>query len=181
MRYVTKTEMIEILKNLGNSAIVGCTLETKTVPTMTGKDKPKDVYKITSAKITLNSIYENKVNRQLTKEGSENAGNFETAGDPAWKERITRILSRHRTETEKVYLDYMPENVVNIAYVRGEANNLTPIEKSSLSRWMKEKGDEGARQGTDKPVVFRHVALDNVISLSIKGELYVMANTPAKV
>ena len=171
MRYVTKVELLEVLKGIGNAAIVGCTLETSTEPTMVGKDKPKDVRKVMRMKITLNSIYENKVNRQLDREGKETE--FETAGDPAWKKRISRLLSYHAKDETKIYVDYMPEKVESVGYLKNDI----PIVKDDLKQWLKEKPEaEGERQGTDKPVVFRHVSLDNVVSLAIRGELLVVKN-----
>ncbi len=171
MRHVTRQELLRVLQNVGSAAIVGCQITTKTSPKLVGKDKPKDVEKVSTIGCVLNAIYENRVNKRLDKEGLP--ANFVSDGTPSWKVKDSRILSHHRDDETQVYVDYMPDRTFgDIVFLQAGQR----ITKDQVAKWLPEDKKGESRQGLseDNEVVFRHCKLDSVVAMQIKGEHYVV-------
>ena len=128
--------------------------------------KSSVVTKTTSLTAQFGTDYQNKVNKQLTKEGKE--ADFE-AGQRSWGENLGKgIILNEKTGEISVQLisDSAPAEVVY--RIDGQV-----VDKTVLEPFIPVKKPSG-NQGTDKEIVPRAYRIDRIKALRMNGEEYVV-------
>ena len=122
------------------------------------------VRKVSRVNVTLGFQYEAAVNRQRTREGTE--ADFE-AKPRQWGEKISPMLVGHKG---KIYLETKVEKSLGHSYVNAQGKEIP----SELVAPFLPTRSESSRQETEKEILVRDYALDSILSLSFKGEEYVL-------
>lgn len=123
----------------------------------------------------VGASYEIAVNNRREEEHHALAGEFKA--ESLWNgkgEHISKSLCRH-TETGKVYAVFYPrrENAVleDAWTVNGEK-----VEEEVLSPYLCPVSNGSKRQETKTPVAWRTIALESIISVTLRGETFVVAH-----
>lgn len=156
----------QVLEKVPGARIVR--LRTKTQVKMLARGKlafPKGVSKISSRNGIVGANYENCVNNQLEREGKE----AEFTSQSLWSGRgrtVSKFIVEH-TETGKRYIKFLPnpERTESI-YV----DNSTGLELDFEVVKPYLPAFKEPNQGTEKPVFWLTVELDNILGLT-SGEL----------
>jgi hypothetical protein len=175
--------MDNIVATFGERAVV-VTLTTKTTPKMlkkgrtTGSPCPyRGVHRIARRNGIIGCSYESCVNRQRVREGQPTDENdvilyFDALSLWGGKgEHEGRFIVRHR-DTGKRYIAFRPTQrvdgspVLDDEWKDEEGNLLNPAE---LEEWLP-LSSHNRRQVVDREVLWRTIALDNILSISYKGE-----------
>lgn len=157
---MTKEELAEFLKEIKGTTF--CTIETETEPKLKGGKKCPyaGVKKISKVNGAIGFIYENAVNNQRVREGSE--ADFES--EPrAWGHRISGTpLVEHKG---KFYIEVKVEKTEKPLYIL----NGNFISNEDIKPYLPETT---SRQELDKEVILRDYSLDNIKMIKIKGQQF---------
>lgn len=175
---VTKSEMVEIIKGIemnDPNTFVG--VKMKTLFREVLKKSKEDgsinpyyngIYKISSKTYRLVTDYEKRVKNNLIKEGKD--PNQFVVEPPMGKKHITKsILTDTLTET-KFYLmvEWFPEIKGRTEYTFGDNS----IDKTIFEKWISDRGSSNTKQGLEREVKPITPDFDNILELSIGGEVY---------
>lgn len=163
MKALTATTLIELLGTVKGATFATLITETDARLKKTGNPFG-DVRKVSRVNVTLGFQYENAVNRQRTREGTD--ADFEAA-PRQWGERISPMLIGHKGKT---YLETKVERSLGYTYLDATGKELTPEE---IAPYLPAKS-ANSRQETEKEILVRDYALESIRSLSMGGEQYVM-------
>jgi len=106
--------------------------------------------------------YANSVNRQLARE--EKDAEFE-AVPRKWGQRLPNSpLVEHNG---KLYLETKVEKVYDTKYILDDKE----VTKEEIAEYLRGK-TESSRQGTEKQIILRDYALDNIKEIRIKGKVH---------
>lgn len=180
-----KNQILDVLENIDGGRATFAGLNTLTVPKMR-KTHPENrkvknpffgrVTKQTLLTVRLNTNYEQSVrNRQ---EREHKTGNF--VAKTSWYIKVNDAyngcISSHK-KTGKLYLNYIEEKKISVQYfldgqpVSREQFKAISVYFTATPKKVAEQLEITAeRQGVNKPVVFKVVALDNITSLSVNGQ-----------
>jgi hypothetical protein len=192
MQTITRTELREQLMERRGASMVSIVSETE--PKMYAKRKPSQlssdalagvtdipnpyrgkVHKISHVNGVINWRYANAVNNQRAREGqpTDEEGNVEhfEALPRKWGQRLQRDdgtvtpLVEHKG---RHYLELKVERSLGHEY-RDESGEVVP--QDDIAPWLYPHR-KSARQQTDKEIILRDYALDNIKQVRMDGELY---------
>lgn len=160
---MTRNELTQFLSGIRGATFATITTETEPKLLKTGNNLGA-VRKVSRVNVTLGFQYENAVNRQLAREGSET--DF-LAAPRQWGERIqgTPLVANKG----KVYLETKVERSLDHKYVGPDGNE---IPEDMVRPFLPSKG--ASRQGTEKEIMVRDYAIESIRHLACKGEQYVI-------
>jgi hypothetical protein len=128
------------------------------------------VFKLSRVQAFTGFDYEASVNRQLGREGQ--AQDF-TAGMRSWGERVSPALVR---KDNKFYLVAKVERTSKPVYLVPSRLGLMAIAKELIAAFLP-ASRPALNQGTEKEIVYRNYAVENIYSLSIAGKRYRIRHT----
>ena len=133
------------------------------------KDCPVVIEKESLSNGMLNFIYENNVNAQLDRENK--IADFVSKPLP-WGNRVmdndrATCLIEHKG---KRYLQFRALRSDSVKFF---ANGIE-TDKASLSTWLPPARAEGENQGTDKAIIIRTPALENIREIRLNNQVYVL-------
>lgn len=183
---LTRVELKEILSNKNYPTFIGIVTRTPVKMnqydnywlTVDGKRKKNPnptpnlffengIYKISKQyQIVTGFDYEKSVNRRLEKEGKDN--DFKTQEN--WFDVISKSLVTDKKTNSKFYLRYQRQEKSTISKVYEYKGD--PIEKTLFESFLVEKKNSYTKQGLDSPLQFQVVDLNNILSISMDGEVY---------
>lgn len=158
---ITQSQLVKKLMQTKGATFA--TFITKTVPTL-DKSNPfgDNICKISVVNATLNFVYTNAVNNQREREGLTT--DF-TAQPRKWGEKVVGTpLVIHKG---KYYLEAKVEKSIEHSY---ETLDGQSIPKHIVERFTKKSHSN--TQGTEKEIIVRSYALDNIISINVFGEKF---------
>ncbi len=174
----TKISLVELSMSLqridgGSNTIFNMTCAVD--PNLYKKGNPfakEDVRKITRYFGKLNTIYANSVNRQLEREGKE--ANFEAQAN--WHEKkydqingcVVRKQNKDGLNTE--YVGFIVDRAETLGYSINGVEATT--EETAIIKGFRKPTTTPQNQGTDKPIIYRTIKLQNVKLIKIIGEHY---------
>lgn len=163
MKAITEAELLALLGEIKGATFA--TLVTATDPKLlkTGNTLGP-VRKISRVNVTLGFQYENAVNRQRLREGSE--PDFE-ADTRQWGKKISPMFVAH---LGKIYLETKVEKTLGHSFHDAEGKEIDP----KLVEPFLPKRSKSTTQETEKEILVRDYALESIRSLSVKGEEYVL-------
>ena len=164
MQVVTQDKLVNILN--GKKGAFFATIFSRTKPDMNKTNNPyyDKVLKESEVNVCLNWIYENAVNNQREREGKE--PDFE-AEPRSWGVRIPKHpFVIHKG---KLYLEAKIQKSLGHKYKL----NGKEISEEIIQRYLRKK-TEGSRQKLETPVKLRDYSIDNIISIIMDGEQYVV-------
>lgn len=133
-------------------------------------------------KIVTGFDYEKSINRRLEKEGKE--GNFEGGYKPTidevtgevkqrevWFDMISKGLVTDKKTRSKFYLryQYMKDSTIGQPEYLHNGN---PIMKEIFESFMTKKSEGYSNQGLDETLNFQVVDINNLVTISMGGEVY---------
>lgn len=181
MKLITLAKLTEMLLNYTGSTFV--TLVTATEPKMNQKHREtkapnpflgKRVLRMAERHCILGASYENAVNNQRAREGHP----VEFKAESLWNgagEHVegSRNLVRHKG-TGKLYLVFYPHREGSVMQDTWTVDG-TEIAQSELVPYLPPVSGS-KRQETEREVLWRTVALENVVQVTIYDETYMVAN-----
>jgi len=163
METITKAVLAALLNDIKGATFA--TLVTETDPKLKKTGNPfGKVRKVSRVNVCLGFQYENAVNRQRTREGSE--PDFEVA-PRQWGEKISAMLVSHNG---KIYLETKVEKSLDTKYL---AENGQEIPSDDVKPFLPAR-KPNARQETEKEILVRDYALDSITAISFQGKDYVV-------
>lgn len=127
----------------------------------------KGIWKLSKKyQIVTGFDYEKSVNNRLESEGKE--GNFES--EENWFEPISKSLVTDKKTHSKFYYRYQytdNSTVWKEYYYNGDV-----VEEELFKSYMTEKKNSYDKQGLEKPLKFQVCDLNNLVTLSMGGEVY---------
>jgi hypothetical protein len=168
MKIVVEQLVEMLVKNKGAKIV---TLHTETQPQMRKMNNPYlGVVKKSRINGVVNFNYENSVNRQREREGSET--DF-VAEERKWGHRINGTpVVKHK---DKYYLEVKVERVLDSSY---ELNG-NVVNYEDLKPFFYAKGE--SRQGVENEIKLRDFSLDSLKALKYNGELFEIVNSLSSV
>jgi len=121
-------------------------------------------------KIVTGFDYEKSINRRLEKEGKES--NFVSGeGREVWFDVISKGLVTDKKTRSKFYLRYqfLKDSTIGKPEYLYNGN---PIEKQMFESFLTKKSEGYQNQGLDDTLNFQVCDLNNILSLSMGGEVY---------
>lgn len=170
IQIITRGEFVSMLSKIDHATFI--TMVTETVPDMRKTNNPfvGKIYKRSEVNGVYFWDYERAVNRQLVREGK--APKFESA-PRAWGKLMTGTgLVVHKG---RFYVQIKVQNVLESGYYYDNDTQLTTEEVVKLKEFLP-KRVEGARQGTESPVIIRDYAVDNIKEARMMGKVYKFSN-----
>jgi len=166
MKEITKSELIELLKNLKTAT--PATIITQTTPKMRKKNNPyfDKVTKFMKANVFINFNYENSVNKVLDKEGKEP---YFKASSRVWGTRIQGTpLVEHKGN---YYLECRFLKYVKSTYIFD--NHVIP--ESILNDYVYE-GNNSEHQGVswENEIILRDFKIENILQIKFNKEVYII-------
>ena len=153
---------VELIKGLDKPTMAKIITRTevkmnkKDIKTKTIKNPYVGAVKVTTQIVELNPQYEKTVNEQLTKENKE--PDFE-ASSRKWGQNIGNGLVENNG---KIYVSFIPKQHILNTYMLADKI----IEKSELDDFIPTK-KESSDQGTEIPVLFRTISLENICTIEL--------------
>ncbi len=182
MKQITEAVALKILKSIGSSC-VSFQMETEQSSLNKGRGAsamvevlgvdPDEIVKHTSlvALVGTNVNYQTLVENRLVKESALNeveAPSF-TAENRKWGERVDGVEVQHKGESY-ITLHCVMNNVPQVKHTyKGKEIDL---KDNKFNPYRKPEKVEGARQGLDKPIIYRDYALSSVKAFTTGGETY---------
>lgn len=180
MRKVSKSELIEIIKNVEEKSpntFVGIKMKTlfrevlqKTKDTKEMNPYYKEIFKVSTKTYRLVTDYSKRVKSNLEKEGKD--PNLFVVEPPKGKRHISKSLLTDTESESKTYImiEWFPEVKGTTTYeYKGNS-----IDKTLFERWISDSESSNTKQGLDREVKPITPDLDNVLELSIGGERYIL-------
>jgi len=182
--YITHAELIRLLLSIDHAQPVG--IVTRTVPKMrkTGNQYYGRVTKITEANVFANCNYQDRVNRQLEREGKE--ANF-VAGERAIEMVRMRVDEKPRAVLYKDKLDGTRGEYFEVhfyGHLKCETRYLldgsAAIDKQEFSEFLQVPNSAAiaAHQGTETEQVIRSYSTRNILEVRYRGTDYVVIQNP---
>jgi hypothetical protein len=178
--HITHAQLIALLMGIDHAQPVG--LVTRTEPKMrkTGNEFYGRVTKITEANVFANTNYQDRINRQLAREGKE--ANF-VAG-----ERAVAMVRRFVNGKPTPVLDMDKKDGSHGTYfevhfyghlkcdTRYLLDGLTDIAKAEFQDFLQERNSSATaeRQGTNEEQVVRTYSTRNIVEVRFNGTDYVV-------
>ena len=163
MKAITQAELVLLLETVKGATFA--TLVTETDPKLKKTGNPfGEVRKVSRVNVTLGFQYENAVNRQREREGSE--PDFEAA-PRQWGRKISPMFVEHKGE---LYLETKVERSIETKYLDSLDREI-PAE--ALKPFLPSRS-ESSRQETEKEIIVRDYKLASIASLTVRGESYIV-------
>jgi hypothetical protein len=178
MRKVSKSELIEIIKNVEEKSpntFVGIKMKTLFREVLQTKDTKemnpyyKEIFKVSTKTYRLVTDYSKRVKSNLEKEGKDPTF---VSDSPTGKRHISKSLLTDTESGSKTYImvEWFPEIKGTTTYeYKGNS-----IDKTLFERWISHSESSNTKQGLDREVKPITPDLDNVLELSIGGERYIL-------
>lgn len=175
---INQAQLAEILGNVKGATPITISALVSARARKTGNPY-KDVLKLSKVNGMTGANYEASVNRQQMREG--HAATFEVKAR-SWGERIGPALVKGTKEDpEKLFaVIQIQSSAEPIYFGQQSSGRLLHVAKSKIADFLPEHTRTG-NQGTEKEIVYRNYALENIAALSIGGKKYrVRDDTPKK-
>lgn len=192
MKLITETALVQMLGTFTGASFV--TVVTKTAPDMNKKHRETKEPNPYLGKISrmaerfghLGVNYENAVNNQREREAVAREGTELDDGTPVPEFRAegmwngkgehvdgSKCLLRH-VDTRKLYMVFYPAK----SSVKEDVWTCDGVEISVelLKAYLPPVRTDSGRQGTEKIVPWRVVAIENVVQLKLGGEVYMVSH-----
>lgn len=169
MQTISKAELVEKLAAIRGATFATIVAETDARLRKTGNPFT-GVVKVSRVSVTLNSIYENSVNRQREREGNTEV--FE-AEPRAWGVRMVRDDGTVAPIVEhkgKYYVEAKVEKSLGYEYI----HNGEILDEDKIVQFLPKKSSGGERQEVEKPVILRDYSVDSIREIRFGGELYIV-------
>lgn len=165
MKTVTVGQLIPILSRITSAQAIGFSALVSARARKTGNPFA-DIAKLSRISAFTGINWENSVNRQLVREGSE--ANF-TESTRAWGARVSPALVE---KDGKFYLVAKVERAAKPVYLakKSAGNPWQIVSKSTVAAFLPEY--KPANVGTAKDLTYRNYALSNLTRISLGGEVY---------
>lgn len=163
MKAITRDVLQSMLSDIRGATFA--TIVTRTDPKLrkTGNTLGP-VRKVSRVNVTLGFQYEAAVNRQRTREGSD--ADF-IAAPRQWGKKISPMMVEHNG---KFYLETKVERSLEHSF---QDENGKEIPEDLVKPFLPVRS-ESSRQETEKEILVRDYALESIVSLTMKGEDYVI-------
>ena len=163
MKAITQENLQSMLADIRGATFA--TLVTKTDARLKKTGNPfGNVEKVSRVNVCLGFQYEKAVNRQRAREGTE--ADFE-AVPRQWGEKISPMFIAHKG---KIYLETKVERSLSTTYLDSKGQE---IPSEAVKPFLPARA-ESSRQETEKEILVRDYAMDSILSLSFRGEDYVV-------
>lgn len=164
MKAITQAALLALLSDVKGATFATIVASTDPKLLKTGNTLGP-VRKLSRVNVTLGFQYENAVNRQRLREGSE--PDFES--DPRqWGKKISPMFVEH---LGKIYLETKVEKSLGHSFQDASGKEID----SKLVEPFLPKRSKSTTQETEKEILVRDYALDSILSISFRGEDYVIA------
>lgn len=163
MKPITQASLLAMLAEIRGATFA--TLVTATDARLKKTGNPfGSVRKVSRVNVCLGFQYENAVNRQRTREGSE--ADFEAA-PRQWGERVSPMIIQHKG---KIYLETKVEKSLGTSYLDSTGKELS---SEQVQPFLPTRSPS-TRQETEKEILVRDYALESILSVAVAGEEYVI-------
>ena len=167
MQKITSIELLNLLTVRKGAYPVAFIAHTEPKMRKTGNPYVGNVVKVSRINATINHNYENSVNRQQLREGSD--GDFQ-AEKRTWGVRIAGTpIVEHKGEH---YLSCKINGVIDRSF---QTLDGTPVAESELAPFLVERADNAARQGVEREVIVADYKIGGIKQISMNGEQYSIA------
>jgi hypothetical protein len=163
-KILTRDELTAIL-----SAVKGATfstITTRTEPKLLKTNNPFiGIRKVSRVNVTIGFNYQNSVNNQREREGSE--ADFESL-PRKWGQRIkgTPLVSHNGN----MYLEAKVEKSLDHMYINAQGQN---VPDDLIAPFLPKHGE--TRQDLEKEIILRDYKIDSIIAIKMNGEEYTVA------
>lgn len=177
MKTLTETELQALLTDYSGFVSVA----TATSPKLNKKHRetkmPCPYGNVVRTAIRMGLVgasYENAVNNRRESEGHPQAGEFKA--ESLWNgagEHISKSLCRHRG-TGKVYMVFYPrkDSVLTDTWTADGQE----VDVAALTPYLPPVSEGSKRQECETPVPWRTIALESVVSVTLRGETFVVSH-----
>ena len=178
MKIVSELELAAVIAGLdvkGGAEFVSIFTSTEPKMLKTGNPFYGRVQRVCTRMGMFGASYENAVNAQRTREGSEDAGSFRA--EALWKghgKHISKSLAQH-TGTGKLYAVFYPsKNAEDGAKVKDDVWTLdgTEVDSGMFAAYLPKPS--AGRQEVESPIMWRVISLENIISMVYSKETYII-------
>lgn len=165
---ISNAQLQAMLLAVKGARMATITMETEPAMRKTNNPYYGNVTKRTTMNITMNFSYENSVNNQRTKEGSDNT--FQ-ASPRKWGERIpgTCFVTHKGFTYMEVKANGAPQSTEYFLTDNGQ-----PIAKADLELYLQEKSSNAAHQGVEKEIILRDIKITNIREIKINGGHFIV-------
>ena len=179
MQVITTEQLIAMLATVSPQPV---TIATKTTPAMRRRGNPylaRGVVRLATRNGFIGPSYESVVNRQRLRESRQTDDQkfpLFKAGK-LWNGKGRRVTgNRHlvmHIDSGKRYLVFFPQRTISSRYEYGDTGRKIP--DSRIEKWLHASSRKpSTHQGTKKPIAWRVIALENLCSITISGEQYLI-------
>ena len=162
MMTISKSELVTAIRSTKGTTFATLTCNTDAKLKKTGNPY-KDVRKITTMNVCIGFDYQNSVNNQRNREDIE--GDFLSA-PRQWGKRVDLKTVEHNGKT---YLTTKVEKTFEVKYMAGDLE----IQKASIQAFLPAKS-KSATQKTSKEIIYRDITIENIKSITMKGETFLV-------
>jgi hypothetical protein len=187
MKVLTEKALCELVAGLDAQGVAGfVSMVTATEPKMNKKSRETGLPNPYLGRVKrmcvrvgqLGASYENAVNNQRSREGSTVAGEFVAQG--MWNgagEHVSRSLLQHKG-TGRLYVVFYPLKNSEGGTKVGSDTWTVDSKQVSLSSLVEflPPVNNSSRQDVESPVLWRCVGIDNIVSITVQGEQYVVSH-----
>jgi hypothetical protein len=167
MKRIALKNLVELLTTIDKPTFINMTTQTKVRMNKTNNPFYDKVFKVKTGNYLIGSEYEKRVNNNLVKEGKEN--DFEAQENKVGK-HVSKVLLFNE-KTNKYYLQH--ERFDNSNIETRYVSEGKDIELKEFEKFMP-KANNYENQGLEKTVNILSVTLDNILTISINKEQYVV-------
>lgn len=163
MKAITQAALLALLSDIKGATFATIVASTDPKLKKTGNTLGP-VRKVSRVNVCLGFQYENAVNRQRLREGSE--PDFE-ADTRQWGKKISPMFVEH---LGKIYLETKVEKTLGHSFHDADGKEID----SKLVEPFLPARSKSTTQETEKEILVRDYALESIVSLSVRGEDYVI-------
>lgn len=179
MPTISLNDLQNNLQNMDQTVLA--TVRTVTEPDMRKTNNPfyGKVFKVQDLSATVGSwSYSKAVNTRRQKEWLKALLTDENTPKPEefvpkarrWGQRVPNTpFVEHKGQ---YYVELSVHDCLRQKFVDDQGKE---VSKALLEPWLTEKGEEGARQGLEKPVTLRDVKIENIVSINYAGQIVQVA------
>lgn len=189
-----KNLILETLETIDGGRATFASLVTETVPKLR-KTHPKNrkiknpffgrVTKISKMYVRLNTNYERSVRNQQEREHKTPDFVAGTSWHTKLKDAYNGCISRHKKDGSKLYLNYIEQKKIAIMYLldgkpvsREQFKAIAVYFTATPKKVAEQREITAERQRVNKPIIFKVVALENILSITVNGVNIKPQNNP---
>jgi hypothetical protein len=173
MTIITKNQLLDLLSNLPAGTFISFLMATSArllvkASKEAGIVDPKGAVKLTRLSAQIGVVYQNKVNNQLERENKEN--DFVAKKAFYDFESKNRVVAKGKKNPTQKYLVFTP--FANSYPMSKYLIDNKIVSKSNIPTDALPKTYNPQNQGTDTPIIWRTVKIENIRTVAMNGQNY---------